>query len=382
MATAASARRWFRGNTHTHTSAPPASDANGSPRFAADWYRRHGYHFLFITDHEHLTDVTALNPAGDEFLVLAGQEITQMVLDEGHPHGVRQGHVNALGTDRVIMPVSYPELPADLDAVWRACPPGEGEALFERRPDLAAIFAGYPSGDHTLASTFQRNLAEIRSAGGLAQINHPNLHWSVGFRDLADLPGPFLMEIWNAFSIAGNLGGVSDAGEAAPSTEQLWDELLSSGTVVWGVASDDVHEYEALDDRDAPTPGKAWIVARADALDRESIMHALRTGNFYASTGVTIETYEVCSEAIEISLAPVPGWRAAKYPGLTRFVTRFIGQDGRLLARRHGANVRYEFRGDETYVRAAIADADGRLAWTQPVFRDGRRRDPVGCGQV
>ncbi|PZF81358.1 PHP domain-containing protein [Jiangella anatolica] len=371
MITAASPQRWFRGNTHTHTSAPPASDANGSPELAAEWYRRKGYDFLFITDHEHLTDVAGLSRmSGDEceFLVLPGQEITQMVVDPAHPHGIRQGHVNALNTDRVILPVGYPELSDEIARVWRACPPGGREALFERRPDIAAIFAAYPQGDHTLASTFHRNVAEVRAAGGIAQINHPNLHWSVGRKDLLGLPQPYLMEIWNAFSLAGNLGGVDDGGDRAPATEELWDELLSDGVRVWGTASDDVHEYAAFDDRDAPTPGKAWIVVRAGSLDQESIMNALRDGHFYASTGIVVDRYTAGPDSVEISLAAIPGWRSAKFVGLTRFRTRFTGRGGRLLAEMAGANPRYRIRGDEGYVRATIVDADGRRAWTQPVF--------------
>jgi hypothetical protein len=369
----ASNTRWFRGNTHTHTSAPPASDANGSPRHAVEWYRQHGYHFLFITDHEYLTDVTDLSVVSEgrcEFLVLPGQEITQMVVDTAHLHGVRQGHVNGLGIARCIPPVSYPELPDDLDAIWRSCPPGGREELFAHHPEIAAVFATYPSGDHTLAETFQRNVAEVRDAGGLPQINHPNLHWSVSHKDLVDLAGPYLLEVWNAFSTAGNLGGVSETGDRALSTEQLWDELLSDGTVVWGVASDDVHEYEALDDREAPTPGKAWIVARAAALTPASIMRSLRDGDFYASTGIVIGDYEADGDGIAITLASASGWRTRKFPTLSRFTTRFIGREGRLLAEQHGPNPRYEIRGDEGYVRAAIVDGDGRCGWTQPYFLD------------
>ena len=49
----AQAQRWFRGNTHTHTL---NSDGDSPPDSAARWYRDHGYAFLFITDHETLTD--------------------------------------------------------------------------------------------------------------------------------------------------------------------------------------------------------------------------------------------------------------------------------------------------------------------------------------
>lgn len=53
--------KWYRCNTHTHSSAFPGSDSNGSPKFIAEWYRAHGYACVFITDHEHLTGIADLN---------------------------------------------------------------------------------------------------------------------------------------------------------------------------------------------------------------------------------------------------------------------------------------------------------------------------------
>lgn len=362
---------WYRGNTHTHTSATPASDANGSPEFVRDWYRERGYSFLFITDHEVLTDVAALND-DPEFLVLPGQEITQMVLDPAHPHGIRQGHVNGLGTNRVILPVGFPVLPLELDAVWRAAPAGTKEALFAQRPDIAAILQNYPTGDHTLASTYDRNLREVRAAGGIPQVNHPNLHWSVAETDLDRLEGPYLMEVWNSFSIASNLGGVDEQGTRRRSTEELWDALLTSGRVVWGTATDDGHEYEDFADREAPTPGKGWILVNADELTPRAIMAALASGRFAASTGVLLSDVRSDGSSLELDLEPSMGWRKAKFEALGLFTTRFIGPGGELLAEVHGRRPSYNFRGDEAYVRASVIDSDGRRAWTQPVFRDGR----------
>ena len=54
----AQTQRWFRGNTHTHTL---NSDGDSPPDSVARWYRDHGYGFLFITDHETLTDPAPLN---------------------------------------------------------------------------------------------------------------------------------------------------------------------------------------------------------------------------------------------------------------------------------------------------------------------------------
>ena len=49
---AATAQRWFKGNTHTHTL---NSDGDSTPDEVVRWYREHGYHFLVLTDHNYLT---------------------------------------------------------------------------------------------------------------------------------------------------------------------------------------------------------------------------------------------------------------------------------------------------------------------------------------
>src|SRR5687767_11689408 len=40
--------RWFKGNLHTHSL---WSDGDDYPEMIADWYKRQGYHFLGISDH-------------------------------------------------------------------------------------------------------------------------------------------------------------------------------------------------------------------------------------------------------------------------------------------------------------------------------------------
>src|SRR5215207_6695128 len=40
--------RWFKGNLHTHSF---WSDGDDYPEMIADWYKRNGYNFLGISDH-------------------------------------------------------------------------------------------------------------------------------------------------------------------------------------------------------------------------------------------------------------------------------------------------------------------------------------------
>lgn len=333
--------QWYRCNTHTHTSARPNSDANGDPDFVARWYKAHGYQCLVITDHEYLTHVDPLNRAYGQdgrFLVMRGQEITQILRDPSHPDGARHAHVNGIDIGKVIMPIGHP---------------AQAEGI-------------------SMAEAYTRNIAAVYDAGGIPQVNHPNLHWSVRLDDLLPVTRPFLLEVWNSFPSSNNLGGADEAGAVSPSTEGLWDALLSRGKVVWGAASDDVHEYYKLDDRESPTPGKGWIVLQASSLTAESVMDALRKGRFYASTGIVLDRYAADDAGISMTFVPPPNWNST-LKLRTRYVTRFIGENGRLLAEVPGLSPRYRFKGDERYVRASITDSDGRRAWTQPVFLDARK---------
>lgn len=318
------AQDWFRGNTHAHTS---NSDGDSPPDSVARWYRDAGYHFLFITDHELITDPAPLNDrfgAPGRFLLLAGEEVTQLVADSAHPDRRRQAHVNALGLSRVVT------------------------RLGER---------GVAHGI-SLTQAYARNVAEIRAAGGIPQINHPNFRWSVRLEDLTALPDSTLLEIWNAHTGVNNLGGVDAAGRVAPSAEALWDSLLTRGKVVFAVADDDSHSFRASDaDSYALTrPGRGWIMVRADTLTAPAILEAVRRGDFYASTGVTLSELALTGHTITVAVSPVYD---------SRYTIEFIGRGGRVLDTVYDRRAAYSIRGDEGYVRVRISDSNGRKAWTQ-----------------
>jgi hypothetical protein len=331
QASASSATRWYRGNTHTHTS---ASDGNAPALDVARWYKTHGYDFLVITDHERVTDVAPVNAQLAEpnrFLVLRGEEITQKVVDSLVPDKRRQAHVVAIGIADSILPL--------------------GEKGNATHTTMAAVYA--------------RNLGAVRAAHGLAQINHPNFRWSVREQDLVNVPDSSLYEVWNGHPWVNNLGGRDEAGNAAPSAEALWDSLLSRGKVLLGVASDDAHEYQpaAFEDPLATHPGRAWIMVRADTLSEPAIMAAIRKGDFYASTGVMLDDYHATRSKIELRIA------APRRPeDVRRYHTQFIGRGGKVLADVYGRVASYTITGNEGYVRATITDSNGLQGWTQPVF--------------
>ena len=318
--------RWYRGNTHTHTL---NSDGDSPPDVVVRWYKSHGYDFMFVTDHEFITDVAPLNAAlgtDGKFLVISGQEVTQRVAGATHPDGWRQAHINALGTTTVIRPF--------------------GERNIAR--------------DMTIAATYSRHVAAIRTAGGVAQVNHPNYRWSINLSDLVTVPDSTLFELWNAHVFVNNVGGADSAGNRMPSTEALWDSLLTRGKLLFGVASDDSHSFrpEEAENPEATRPGRAWVMVRAGSLTRDAILAALARGDFYSSTGVTLRAYSADAREIRLEIEPSND---------RRFLIEFIGRGGRVLATATGTTARYTMNGSEGYVRARISDSSGRRAWTQPV---------------
>lgn len=318
------AQHWYKGNTHAHTA---NSDGDSPPDTVARWYRDAGYDFLFITDHERITDpapLTARVGARGRFLLIAGEEVTQLVADSTHPDGRRQAHVNALGPKRTVIRL--------------------GERGIARGISLTDAYA--------------RNIEAIRAAGGIPQVNHPNFRWSVRLEDLVTIPDSTLLEVWNAHTGVNNLGGADSAGRAAPSAEALWDSLLTRGKVVFAVADDDSHSFRASDaDSYALTrPGRAWIMARADTLTEPAILAALRRGDFYASTGVTLSELAATDSTIRIAVVPVYD---------SRYTIEFVGAGGAVLATEHGRRAEYSVRGNEGYVRVRVTDSNGFRAWTQ-----------------
>lgn len=318
--------RWFKGNTHAHSL---SSDGDVPVDAVVRWYREHGYHFTFVTEHEYFTDVTPLNgvfAAGNRFLVIAGQEVTQRVADPAHTGGVRQAHVNALGTSRVVMPI--------------------GERNIAQGMSIAATYA--------------RNDSAIRAAGGIMQVNHPNFIWSVPLADMMDLPDSTLFEVWNGHPIVYNLGGTDSTGQVMPSTEARWDSVLSRGRLLFGIADDDSHSYkpEDAENPDLARPGRGWIQVRADTLSQAAILGALRRGDFYSSTGIVLRDLRVSPTEYRLEITPA---------GDRRYRTEFIGRGGRILASSTTLRPSYRITGSEGYVRARVVDSSGRMAWTQPV---------------
>jgi hypothetical protein len=297
---------WYRGNLHTHTL---NSDGDSTPDDVVRWYREHGYHFVAITDHNYLTSVDGLNAlhgADDKFLVIRGEELTDRI-------GDKPIHVNGLDPSSVVKP------------------PGGG----------------------TVVAMVQNMVDAIRAARGVPSINHPNFGWAISAGELAEVQRTRLFEVFNGHPLVNNLGG-----GGVPGLEETWDRILSSGKLLYGIAVDDAHYFKRPEDKAAPRPGFGWVHVRAARLEPRAIVEALERGEFYASTGVELQSIESSPQSLTVA---VRAERQSKYR------IQFIGRQGRLLSESISSPATYAFKGDEGYVRAKVIESNGKVAWVQPV---------------
>lgn len=135
-----------------------------------------------------------------------------------------------------------------------------------------------------------------------------------------------------------------------------WDMLLREGKRVYAIACDDTHGKTAKSDRFG-----GFIMVSCDSLTKESLLSAIRSGNFYASCGpelydVTVEDGQVhvkCSPCSEIHVITYPPRGKAHY-----------AEDEPLT------ELTYPLKGGETYVRVECVDEDGSPAWSNAIFLD------------
>jgi len=250
--------------------------------------------------------LNALHGADERFLVIRGEEVTSRA-------GSRPIHVNGLDVERRVEP---------------------------------------PTGD-SVGDVLQRAVDGIRSASGVPHINHPNFGWAITGQELQQVRNNRLFEIFNGHPQVNNEGG-----GGVPGLEEVWDRILTSGTLLYGIAVDDAHHFKQPGNPLASGPGRGWVTIRAPRLEARALLDALERGDFYASTGVVLEDVVATSAALTVRV---------KTDGTSKYRIRFIGRGGRVLLEATEPTVTYTFTGDEGYVRAKVLESNGRSAWVQPV---------------
>ena len=305
---------WFKGNLHTHTN---MSDGDSSPETVVDWYSNNKYDFLVLSDHNHLT---ILDSDQTKLLLIPGEEITLNL-----PYTI---HINAIGIKKVIEPTIR----------------------------------------STKAKTLQANIDNIISAGGLAEINHPNFRWALNEKDLIQVRGAHFLEVFN-----GNYNTHNYGGGGKKSVEEMWDEMLSKKIKIWGVAVDDSHHFKEEFAPHRHNPGRGWVEVFAENLSEKDILDSMRNGNFYFSNGVKFKNIKFNKEKIEIKISGDYFNKGLSNSLVTdsKYTTQLISNNGEIVEEVYGKSVKFNLIKEAkkyTYFRTKTISSTGSVGWTQPIF--------------
>jgi hypothetical protein len=384
---------FWKGNLHTHSL---WSDGDDFPEMALDGYKKAGYDFVALSDHNVLAEgerFVEADPAiladyrerfGDEwvevaedgrvrlktfeeyrklfeepgkFLLIQSEEITDRFED-------KPLHVNATNVKELILPQG---------------PQGGGSV-------------------HEVLQRMVDQVLEQRERTGVRMfphVNHPNFGWAVKVEDLVALRGEKFFEVYNGHPLVHNEGD-----ESRPSVERMWDillaERLSDGEpVMYGIAVDDAHNYRALDSQHS-NPFRGWVRVRARELTADALVEAMERGDFYGSSGVELEDVQVDDGGLSLRIRAEDGIQYRTFFTGTRrgydrsaeevsagegeesaVLRRYSDEIGEILAEVEGPNPSYRFQGDELYVRAKVVssklktnpyrEGEYEVAWVQPV---------------
>ncbi len=306
---------WFKGNLHTHTN---KSDGDSSPERVINWYKKNKYNFLVLSDHN---QITILKNNTSKLLLIPGEEVTVNI-----PYPI---HLNAIGIKNVIKPTI-------------------------RTSKVA---------------TLQANINNIISAGGLAQINHPNFRWALTGDDLVGIEGGHFIEIYN-----GNFDSHNNGGGGKKSVEEMWDQMLTNNIKIWGVAVDDSHHFKEEFRPTRMNPRRGWVEVFAKDLSEVNILKSLISGDFYFSTGIKFKNISYKNNKIKIKIFGDiyhEGTLKKIFINDSKYTTQLISNNGKIIDEAHGKNVVFnlkEINKNLTYLRTKTISTTGCLGWTQPYF--------------
>jgi len=395
--------RWWKGNIHTHTF---WSDGNDFPDMVGEWYRTHEYNFLALSDHNILSE-------GQRWMKYSDIE--------------RRGGKDALKKYQERFGGGWVETrgePDSPDFEVRLKPLTEFRALVESRGSFIMIQGEEisdraegkpvhlnatnikelirPLGGTTVQEAINNNLRAVEEQADrtgreiLLHLNHPNFGLAITAEDLAAVVKERFFEVYNGHPGVKHLGD-----DHHPSVERLWDiaNTIRLGQLksppLFGVATDDSHNYHG---KPGSRPGRGWIMVRSRYLTPEYLLRAVKAGDFYASSGVTLTEVSFDQETKEIQIAIQPE-DGVKYQ--TQFIGTAEGYDetskertdkegkpikasrkysadvGKIFATVKGTSPSYRLTGSELYIRAVITsdkphhdpsfEDQTEQAWTQPV---------------
>ena len=385
--------QWWKGNLHTHSL---WSDGDDYPEMIADWYKKNGYHFLGISDHNILAE-------GNRWIHIeknaGGRRAFEKYLERFGPKWVE--HKTEKNIPKVRLK-NFSEYKAKMSV--------EGKFLLMQAEELTDRFQGVPihinatnlknyippQGGSSLATVIQNNVnavLEQRKKTGqpmFPHINHPNFGWALKPTDMIQLKGEQFFEVYNGHPAVNNYGDAKHL-----STVQIWDIInayrvgIYKLPLMFGLATDDAHNYHQIAIGKSNT-GRGWVMVKAPALSAPFIIEAMEKGDFYSSSGVSLSSIQTTKESFSFKISTEKGvtyktwfvgtrnnFKNSKDVAKRNSLDPSAAGIGEILGQTDSIEPKYNFKGDELYVRAHVVSSkkksnpyssgEQEQAWLQPI---------------
>lgn len=400
--------QWYKGQLHMHTY---WSDGRAFPEQAVQAYKKLGYDFLALTDHNRLDDnkgewrevvaksdswppkVTRenydwyLREFGEDWvdsrLVGDSLSVRLKTFDEVKARYDEPGKFLMLpgvelthGMSSTALHMNYLNLP-----VYLPCIEGAGLVKTEGSQDVAGVIA--------------RDASEAKAAGArlgqryMLMLNHPFwVYCDVLPESLIANPDVRFFEISNNGSKY-----APRPGAFGYTPDKFWDVVNAfraeaGERLLFGVGSDDTHYY-----RQDNVDDSGWVMVRANSLSPDALLAAMDAGDFYSSTGVVLSDVAFANGTLSVKVKPEPGvdYRIvfiSTRRGFDRRVSMVTSESpartipvysneiGGIVKTVVGTEGSYRLRPDDLYVRAKVVSsrrsgesgsfqAKYETAWTQ-----------------
>lgn len=369
----AAAQSWYKGNLHTHSY---WSDGDEFPEMIMEWYKTHGYQFVGLSDHNIFQEGERWKKIQRSKLYEDGLKAYLDKYGQWASYRVDSGRYSVrLKTLEQYRPIFE-------DAGFLIIKSEEITSHLGNKPihvNATNIrnLIGAQTGSN-VAEVMQKAVSAVirqREETGVPMfphINHPNFGFGVSLDDMIALKGERFFEVYNGHPLVNNYGDSSHIG-----TEEMWDRINIAYTarkqpLMLGLATDDSHNYHQFG-KTFSNSGRGWVMVRASALTPETLIGAMEAGDFYASSGVTLEDVTFTNNVLNVKIKAEPG---VNYT--IEMVAAKKGKDNSAVVKTFaGSSASFKVTKAYQFVRARITssklkenpfqEGDREMAWTQPV---------------
>ncbi|HBE04721.1 MAG TPA: hypothetical protein DC049_19915 [Spirochaetia bacterium] len=192
---------------------------------------------------------------------------------------------------------------------------------------------------------------EILAQNGMVIAGHP--YWlKQNIYDLASLRGISAIEVYN--TTCGRVG--------RELSDQIWDDYCCRVKPVYGIADDDCH-FKSPEEF-----AGGWIWIKAEESSLETVMSAIKNGEFYSSTGPLINDISLClSEPDHNNWQGIQVTAECSPARSVCFIAPYGGAQVFAEAEKTIEKASAVLNPKNPFLRVEIRGHDGKTAWSNPI---------------